>query len=423
LLNGEDWLQSECARLRTLFTLGAILTAYCAVGVLSETSSENNEHVNQVLCRFFLCNNAPLVWRGRDQLTRGKEENVQRAITTFRTVLKRDPQDPYRWADLGDAFLKAGQKEDARYCFGQVLALAPHSAVFLQRVADFHFQNGENQEALPITARILALIPDYDSIIFGEYIRFVGRTEDVLAFGLPEDRRAAKSWLQFLIQAGRHGDTQVTWNWIVGHGYADSALAGEYVEFLIRQGHPAMAASAWAQYMGPRADDYDKSTYLFNGDFESDPAQSPFDWNVARTEGIEVTRDCTTASSGKCSLRIRFAGTQNLGFAAASQLSFVRPGTYRFHAIIRTEALTTDQGIRFRLSDAEVPARLDEVFGHFTGTSRWSSVDHDLVVAPNIRLLRIEVIRQPSMKFDNKVAGTAWIDDLKLEPITPHSPR
>ncbi len=29
---------------------------------------------------------------------------------------------------------------------------------------------------------------------------------------------------------------------------------------------------------------------------------------------------------------------------------------------------------------------------------------------------------QPSMKFDNKVCGTAWIDDLKLEPITPHSP-
>ncbi len=26
------------------------------------------------------------------------------------------------------------------------------------------------------------------------------------------------------------------------------------------------------------------------------------------------------------------------------------------------------------------------------------------------------------MKFDNKIGGTAWIDDLKLEPIIPHSP-
>ena len=337
--------------------------------------------LTSVLCQFLLCNNAPLVWRGRDQLTGGKEENIQQAITTFRTVLQRDPQDPYRWADLGDAFLKAGTERRRSLLFRSSVGPRPAFCCLSPARGRFPFPDRREFEALPITARILGLIPDYDSIIFGDYIRFVGRTEDVLPFGLPEDRRAAKSWLQFLMQAGRLGDAQRTWDWVVGHGYADNALAGEYAGFLIRQGHPDSAASAWAQYMGPRADDYDKSTYLFNGDFESDPAQSPFDWNFARTEGVEVTRDCTTASSGKCSLRISFAGTQNLGFAAASQLAFVRPGTYRFHAFIRTEALTTDQGIRFRISDAEVPARLDEVFGQFTGSSPWSSVDHDLVVA------------------------------------------
>jgi hypothetical protein len=303
------------------------------------------------------------------------------------------------------------------------LVLAPYSAPFLQRVADFHFQIGENQEALPITARILALIPDYDSDIFSEYIKRVDHPEDVLRFGLPEGRRVAKSWLQFLIQAGRLADAQSAWEWVVKHGYADDALGGEYVEFLVRQGHPDWAASAWAQNIGAREDDYDKSTYLFNGDFESDPIQSPFDWNVARTDGVEVTRDCTTAWSGKCSLRITFAGTRNLNLIAASEFAFVQPGTYRFHSFIRTEALTTDQGIRFRIFDAEAPARFDEVFGQFIGSTSWSSVDHDVVVGPNTRLLGIEMIRQPSMKFDNKVGGTAWIDQLKLVPITPHSPR
>lgn len=400
------------------FTLGTILTAYCSVGVLTETRWPNNEHVNHVLCQFLLCYNAPLVWRGRDQLAGGKQGNIQRAITTFRTALQRDPQDPYRWADLGDAFLKTGQKEDARYCFGQVLALAPHSAVFLLRVADFHFQIGENQLALPITARILALIPDYDSVIFSDYVRSFDHAEDVLQLGLPKSPRPAKSWLQFLMHAKRLGDAQLTWDWVTGHRYADDALAGEYSEFLIQQGYPDSAASAWVQYLGPRADGYDNSTFLFNGDFELEPAQSPFDWNVARTEGVEVSRDCTAASSGKCSLRISFAGTQNLGFAAASQLAFVRPGTYLFRASIRTEALTTDQGIRFRISDAEVPARLDEIFGQFTGSSPWSEVSHELVVPPETRLLQIQVIRQPSLKFDNKIGGVSWIDDLRLEPIT-----
>jgi hypothetical protein len=403
------------------FTLGAILAAYSLAGSLSETLWPNNEPVNRVLCQFLLCNNAPLVWRARDQITGGKEENIHQAITIFRMVLRRDPQDPYRWADLGDAFFEAGQKEDARYCYGQVLALAPRTAVFLLRVANFNFQIRENKQALPITARILALIPDYDAVIFGEYARFVDRTEDVLQFGIPKDRRATQSWLQFLLQAGRLDDAQLTWDWIAEHGYADDGLAGEYVEFLVRQGHPDSASSTWTQYLGARADGYGKSNYLFNGDFEAEPTRSPFDWTIGQAQGVEVTRDLTTAWSGKYSLRISFAGKQNLDSAVVSQLVFVRPGRYRFHAFIRTEGLTTDQGIRFQISDAEVSTRLDEVFGQFVGSIPWSEVNHDLVVAPDTSLLQVRVIRQRSMKFDNKIGGVAWIDDLKMEPITDHS--
>ena len=53
----------------------------------------------------------------------------------------------------------------------------------------------------------------------------------------------------------------------------------------------------------------------------------------------------------------------------------------------------------------------------------WSPVEQDLAVPPQTKLLRVQVIRQPSMKFDNKVGGTAWVDELKLEPIShPSSP-
>jgi hypothetical protein len=403
--------------------LAAVLAAYCSAGILSEMVWPNNEEVKGVLCRLLLCTNASLVGRARQQLAEVGEEDVQEAVALFRRALQRDPQNPYRWADLGEAFLEAGQKEDARYCYVQALALAPYSAPFLLRVANFHFQIGENEKALPITARILTLIPDYDSVIFSEYTRLVGQVEDVLRSGLPQGCRAAESWLRFVIQAGRLDDAQRTWEWVVGRGYADDALVGEYAEFLIRQGHPDWAASAWARYLGTRSGDYRKSTYLFNGGFESEPAQSPFDWNVARTQGVEVARDCTTAWSGKCSLRIKFAGTKNLDFAAASQLAFVMPGPYRFHAFIRSEGLTTDQGIRFRISDAEVPARLDVIFGQFTGTRPWSPVEQAFVVSPETRLLQVQVIRKPSLKFDNKVGGTAWIDELRLEPMGNRLPR
>ena len=403
--------------------LGVILAAYCGAGVLAETVWPNNEQVERLQWRLFLGTDAPVVWQARQQLARVREEDVRNAIVIFRRVLEREPQDPYRWADLGEAFLAAGEKDQARYCYGQVLALAPQSPPLLLRVANFHLQIGEEKKALPITGRILRLIPDYDSIIFSEYTRLVEHTENVLLYGLPEDRRAVKSWLQYLMQAGRLDDAQRTWDWVARHGYADDRTAGEYAGFLVQQGHPDSAVSAWTQHLGPRAGDYQKSTCLFNGSFEFEPNPSPFDWNLGHAQGVEVTRDCTTAWSGNCSLRISFAGTQNLDFAAASQLAFVQSGPHRFHASIRTEGLTTDQGIRFRICDAELPARWDVIFGQFTGTTPWSPVEQDLVVPPQTKLLRVQVIRQPSMKFDNKVSGTAWIDELRLEPINhPSSP-
>ena len=163
---------------------------------------------------------------------RGGRGRPRRPFALFRELLQRDSQNPYRWADLGEAFLEAGQKEEARECYGQVLALAPHSAPFLLRVANFYFQIGENNQALPITARILTLIPDYDSIIFSEYTRLVDHPEEVLRYGLPEDRRAVKSWLQYLMQAGRLDDAQRTWDWVAQRGYDDDSTAGEYAGFL-----------------------------------------------------------------------------------------------------------------------------------------------------------------------------------------------
>jgi len=403
--------------------LGAVLTVYCSAGMLAETGWPNNVEVNHLLCRFLLCTVAPPVEGGRQQSMAAGEENLEKAATELRSVLQQDPQNPYRWADLGEAYLQAGQSENARYCYSRMLALGPNSPPLLLRAANFHFAIGESKAALLITARILSLIPDYDAIIFSMYSWLIDKYDEVLQYGLPEDRRAAKSWLQFLMQAGRLDDAQRSWQWTAGRGYVDDALAGEYVAFLIRQGQPDAAASAWAQHLGARTGEYGHSNCLFNGSFEAQPLPSPFDWTLARTQGAVVARDCTTALSGECSLRISFVGTRNLDFAAASQQAYVKTGSYRFHAFVRTENVTTDEGIRFRVFDAEAPSRLNVTFCQFTGTNPWSAIEYDLLVPRATRLLQVQVIREPSLKFDNKIAGTAWIDEMRLEPISGHSPQ
>ena len=36
---------------------------------------------------------------------------------------------------------------------------------------------------------------------------------------------------------------------------------------------------------------------------------------------------------------------------------------------------------------------------------------------PNGGLLRVMLVRKPSLKFDNLVRGTAWIDQVSLTPL------
>lgn len=218
-------------RLLTLI-LGAVLAVYASAGIVFETFHANRAEAERVLCRFLLCHNARLVASARVQLTGPKDEDLERAIGTFRTVLQRDPHDPNRWSDLGEALLEAGRKEEARYCYERVEALAPRVPPFLLRVANFHFLIGESRRALPITARILGMIPDYDAVIFSQYTR-LAENADVLQFGLPEDPRAARAWLRFAMEAGRLADVERSWDWIAGHGLADDAVAGEYARLLI----------------------------------------------------------------------------------------------------------------------------------------------------------------------------------------------
>jgi ATP-dependent DNA ligase len=59
------------------------------------------------------------------------------------------------------------------------------------------------------------------------------------------------------------------------------------------------------------------------------------------------------------------------------------------------------------------------ILGQFNGTKPWTDVEADVVIPSGTRLLQVQAIRQRSLRFDNKIGGTAWIDDLRCEP-NPH---
>ena len=58
---------------------------------------------------------------------------------------------------------------------------------------------------------------------------------------------------------------------------------------------------------------------------------------------------------------------------------------------------------------------LDVRTDSLTGTQDWSEITQPFTVPSGTTRIVVRVLRTPSMKFDNKIQGTAWIDSLRLE--------
>jgi hypothetical protein len=131
---------------------------------------------------------------------------------------------------------------------------------------------------------------------------------------------------------------------------------------------------------------------------------------------VEASRDMTVRRSGKYSLRIEFDGKENLSYHGVSQITFLKPGSYRFRAYLKTEGITTDQGIGLRISQDTPSVHLDVRTEQAKGSTDWRALEKSFDLR-QAGLIRIEVFRESSEKFDNKLAGTVWLDDLELSQL------
>jgi hypothetical protein len=44
-------------------------------------------------------------------------------------------------------------------------------------------------------------------------------------------------------------------------------------------------------------------------------------------------------------------------------------------------------------------------------------VSEDFAIAGHARLVEIQIVRKPSFSFDNHPRGTAWVDDIQVQPV------
>ena len=408
-------LRSGVSSRRIGIILGCLLVLYAPAWIFFETTVRNDPRVEGMFCRLGICDTETVPPNGITP-TASEAELLE--------ALRRDAAAPNRWCDLGEAKMKAGRVDEAKYCFATGISLGPYIPSILMRAATFYDTVHDNEQALKQTSRILEKTESYDDLIFTWYTQKKVPIQEILSHGLP-DARSAKAFLRLLWMSAvdRTRDADQVWRWALPHGYVDDKLARDYVEFLFSGYRYKAAAESWALYVERRPavrqagqpGRYLDTDWLYNGDFETEPSGSSFDWRIDTRPGVGTAWDANVAHTGKHSLRIRFDGKENIAFNQVSETAFVTPGRYRFEAFIRTEAITTDQGIGFHLiGDRNGPGRVDVNTERLVGTNDWKKVEQTITVPRDMELLHVQVVRQPSLKFDNQINGTAWIDSVRL---------
>ena len=395
--------------------LGSVLVVYATAWMVFDTTYKGDPGAERAFCNFGICGDN-IVYAA--EATKSATPAIV-PLTNFVEDVKRDPAAPHRWCDLGDAFVRAGRLNEARYCFSQAVGLGHEIPPVLLRSANFYHAVEDDERALQRGAHVLDKSDVYQSSILDFYRDSGFSVNDILSRGLPPGPRAAQTYLRYWIQLGDLGKAKIAWDWTLAHHDADVPTARDYLNFLYGNYKYQDAADAWVRFLGDRRSDYREVNWLYNGDFETEPSGVPLDWQIARADGpAETTIDSGQSHTGTHSLRIRFAGTENVNYSDTVQKTSVPHGTYRFSAYIRTQGITTDKGVAFRIFDAEDSTNLNARTEQFVGTTpRWTRVERTVRVPAATKLLEVQVIREPTLKFDNRVSGTAWIDTVSLSRI------
>lgn len=348
--------------------------------------------------------------------------DTTQTIALLTEAVRRDPANPYRWSDLGGGLttlspsgqsgLSPSPSSAARAAYARALELSRDIPQIWLRDANFHFQLNEPEPALETASRVLKTVPDYDSVLFNYFTQFNLSPDKVLKH-IGTDPRATRAYTLFLIDHNLMDAATTAWRSAADAGFNEIHLTSSYIDALLRSHRYDQAQRDWVGYLGQNRDGYPDRNLLFNASFELDPTSAAFDWRIQPGGEVETIRD-TMAHQGQRSLRIRFPGNSNVSYTNATQLARVHPGGYLLRAWVRTQELTTNEGPRIEIVDPESATRLDVQSEPFTGTRDWTLFEQPFLVSPGTNLVAIRVVRQPSKKFDNKIAGTFWMDSLEL---------
>jgi hypothetical protein len=351
-----------------------------------------------------------------------EDPDSQRAIRAYQTALSFDPYSADTWLDLGTAYETEGDTAAARNAFVQAKRAYPLSPEVSWRYGNFLLRQREPDAAFAQIKQSVEADPKRAAAAFSLSMRFDPNVNSVLQRVLPLSQDAYLNVISALAEQGQTDQALIVWSKLAAlPPKLQLSQSFPLLEALINKRQVAEAQRVWDQALTfasvSRPPD-PPGSLVWDGGFETDVVGGGFTWRYSSfLDGVVLTSDSKEKHSGDRSLRLTFNGLTNITFNSVCQYVPVQPSTsYVFSAWVMTRSLSTDQGVRFGLRSIGDPNNSIAWTEDMEGTQPWTKVELPWISGKDVYELQLCVSRLPSTKFDSKIRGSAWIDDVLLLP-------
>jgi tetratricopeptide (TPR) repeat protein len=347
------------------------------------------------------------------------DPDIDKAIKYYRKSLSLNPLQAGSWINLSRAYMINGQNAEAEYAIERAVALSPNNPELMWEAGTFWLIGNRTDKAVSALRKYILLSPDKQNAVYDLSWKLNLDNNYILANLVPGSYAYQSRYLHYLIRTKRVNESQEVWNILDINRLKKNEFIS-YVNFLINNSLYEKAEKVWHEITGDTDRLNSTGTYslIWNPGFENEMLNGGFDWVIREAQGADVFLDDLIQMNGNYSLGITFDGDHNPDITIAQQVVRVNPGTkYTLRSFIKTDALTTKNGIIIVVQSHNCKG-LYKKSEALTGTNFWKKNTLDFKTPDECEAVMVKIRRERSDKFDNKIKGTAWIDDITLKHQT-----
>jgi tetratricopeptide (TPR) repeat protein len=365
-----------------------------------------------------------------------EESNMERpdpvgAASFLQTAVLLNPLYTDAWLELANTHELEGDLDEARRAYIHAEQSYPSSAEVAWRYGNFLLRTGDLPDAFAKLRSAVEKDPQFAAAAYSRVYRADPNQDDVLEKVLPPIPRVYVAVIAEATAAKQLAFAQIVWARLLAlkpklqvHDFdnlvyslaADSEYA--MAQRIWNQGASTLSLPPLLQQQG---------SLVWDPSFESGVEGATFSWHYQPLDqGVQISLDSNEKHSGGRSLRFAFDGKHNPGGDLACTWSAVNSvgQSYHFSAWIKAREVTTQQGLRFRITSLGSKESSVSTTQEFHGGLPWTLVEMPWMAGKDVYGVRICVSRDPSDNPDVRISGSAWVDDVNLVPdaLEPRRP-